>query len=115
MMKDATEEERTQIIETMLEIVLPEDMIGGVTEGTVPADARAKVDAYRVSVGEEIRARRKALRMTQADLARKAGIPQSHVSRLEHGKHAPSYLTIERIAGALKVKPSQLDPGFSED
>jgi transcriptional regulator with XRE-family HTH domain len=37
--------------------------------------------------------------------------PQSHVSRLERGKHVPSHATIDRIAKALRIHPSKLDPG----
>jgi predicted transcriptional regulator len=52
--------------------------------------------------------------MTQEELATKAGIPQSHVCRLETGKHAPTYVTIQKVAKALRVKRSQLDPGFDD-
>ena len=52
--------------------------------------------------------------MTQGELADKAGIPQSHVSRLETGKHVPTHLTIEKLAEALETTPSQIAPGFDE-
>ena len=75
-------------------------------------DARARVDAYRKKVGEMIRDVRLTRGMTQEELAEAAGLPQSHISRLECGKHTATHITIERIAEALETKPCQLDPGF---
>jgi transcriptional regulator with XRE-family HTH domain len=39
--------------------------------------------------------------LTQEELARRAGLPQSHISRLETGKRSPSHVTIEKIAAAF--------------
>lgn len=72
------------------------------------------LDKHRTFVGGQIKKRRQELKMSQAALAEKAGLPQSHISRLETGKHAPTYLTIEKVAAALGVKPSQLDLGFDD-
>lgn len=38
-----------------------------------------------------------------AELAERAGISRSHLSRLEHGGSVPSYLVLERLAAALGV------------
>lgn len=115
-MKEASEDERLEIIETMLEIVLPDVLIGGVVnpERLRPSEGKDTELQYRRRIGEQIRQRRRAMRMTQAVLAKKAGLPQSHVSRLERGKHFPTDLTIERLAKALKTSPEQLDPGHPE-
>jgi DNA-binding XRE family transcriptional regulator len=78
-------------------------------EDGVSEETKNKVDAYRKHVGREIRKRRGELLMTQAELAAKAGIPQSHISRLEDGQHAPTAKTIERLAQALQIEPSKLD------
>ena len=75
----------------------------------VSDETKGKVDKYRRYVGSEIRKRRGELQMTQEELAAKAGIPQSHISRLEDGRHAPTAKTIERLARALDTEPSQLD------
>jgi DNA-binding XRE family transcriptional regulator len=48
--------------------------------------------------------------LTQSELAEKSGLPQSHISRLECGKHSPSRVTLERIASALGIPVSNLDP-----
>ena len=108
-------EERSEIARTLLEVLFPKSIGGiGVFEEDEGAEGRERVDAYRKKVGLAIRGRREAIGMTQEKLAELAGIPQSHVSRLERGKHAPTHLTIQRVAAALKTKPSQLDPGFDD-
>lgn len=111
---DAGEEERPEILETMLEIILPEDRIGGVAKGlrAPSADLQERLLSSRRYIGEQIKKRRESLGMTQLALAKKAKIPQSHVSRLERGKHAPTRLTIERVAEALRIAPEKLDPGY---
>lgn len=48
-----------------------------------------------------IRTIRNALRMTQAQLARRAGLPQSHLAKIETGKVDVQLSTIRRILGAL--------------
>jgi DNA-binding XRE family transcriptional regulator len=114
LLRGASEDEQTEIIEAIAEVIFPEDLISGVInpDNEVSDEARIKLTRYRKAVGEQIRKRRDQLEMTQEELAQKAGIPQSHVSRLECGQHAPTHITIKKIARALKTEPSQLDPGF---
>jgi len=56
--------------------------------------------------------RLKALRvergMTQVQLATRAGISRIHVIRIEAARHEPTLGMIERLAKALKVRPSEL-------
>jgi DNA-binding XRE family transcriptional regulator len=109
-------EEQTEIAFAVAEILLPglvgmtgcAGKVADLEEG-VSDETKAKVDAYRMHVGASIRKRRGELQMTQAELAAKAGLPQSHISRLEDGQHAPTAKTIERLAKALDTLPSQLD------
>jgi DNA-binding XRE family transcriptional regulator len=61
-------------------------------------------------VSERIHAERKKAGLTQVELAEKAGLPQSHISRLEGGKHSPSRATLEKIAAALGVEVGVFDP-----
>jgi len=51
---------------------------------------------------------RKALRLTQAQVAEKAGIDTSFYGQIERGANIPSLKTFAAIAGALKVNPSDL-------
>ena len=61
-------------------------------------------------IGDRIRQARESAGLTQEGLAQKSGLTQSHVSRLEGKKHSPSHLTLERIAAALEIPISELDP-----
>ena len=48
--------------------------------------------------------------LTQAELAAKAGITQTHLSRIERGEIQPRPATIRRLAEALGVRPADLMP-----
>lgn len=61
-------------------------------------------------VGGRIKAYRESLGLTQADLADKAGLTQSHISRLENATHSATHKTLEKIAQALGVQVGELDP-----
>ncbi|MXP21309.1 helix-turn-helix domain-containing protein [Gordonia sp. HNM0687] len=58
-------------------------------------------DAAQVSLGAEIRRRRKEQGLTLANLAAQAGISHPFLSQLERGYARPSMTTLERIARAL--------------
>lgn len=111
------DEAREHISRTLLEIIFPESIrsirlpVGEADE----REARQKLNDYRKKVGEQIRRRREEMEMTQDQLADATGLSQSHVCRLEVGKHAPTYATMERIAKALNTSPDQLDPGFPDE
>ncbi len=47
--------------------------------------------------------------LTQDELAELSGLPQSHISRLESGKHSPSRITLEKLAQALKIDIEMFD------
>ena len=51
---------------------------------------------------------RKALRLTQAQVAEKAGIDHSFYGQIERGVNTPSLKTFVAIAAALKVNPADL-------
>lgn len=101
--------ERNEIARTMMEIVMPEII------GTLVMDApQRKTDgtflrARSEWIGERIRQLRERRGWTQTDLADASGLPQSHISRLEVGKHSPSNVTLKKIAKALKIDVHALD------
>jgi len=107
--------ERDEITAAALEILSPkrvgmEGMAGKVVDIEGGSQAgREGVEAYRKSLGVRIRTRRGELGWTQEVLAEKSGLPQSHISRLEAGQHAPTAKTIQQLAKALDLEPSQLD------
>ena len=54
-------------------------------------------------VGELIKAR-KAMGMSQKELAQRCGLPQSTVCRIEAGLVAPNMLTLAKIAEVLQME-----------
>jgi DNA-binding XRE family transcriptional regulator len=65
-------------------------------KGNYPA-----AEALTVSIARDIIRRRRAAELSQAELARRAGIRPETVNRIEGGKHAPSIATVEKIDAAL--------------
>ena len=61
-------------------------------------------------VGQKIRSLRESAGLSQAQLAERAGLTQSHVSRLENAEHTATNFTLEKIAKALGVSAGDLDP-----
>lgn len=51
--------------------------------------------------GDSIRERRTELGWTQAELAKRTGIPQADISRIENGRLDARWSTIQRISTAL--------------
>ena|SRR5947209_7211694 len=71
-----------------------------------PADKqgnRPAVEYARVSLARKLIEARKAAGLSQQELARRAGLRQETISRLESGKHSPVVRTVERIDRALKA------------
>ena len=70
-----------------------------------PADAQGNRPAAahaRVSIARKLMLARKAAGLSQAELARRAGVRQETVSRRESSKHSPTIRTVEKIDRALQ-------------
>jgi len=67
-------------------------------------DAKLQLAADRIS------AARKAAGLTQAQLGKKLGLPQSQISRIERNPDRTTVRTLKRIARALKVDVRALLP-----
>ena len=57
----------------------------------------------RTSFGLQVAALRKAVGLSQEDLADRCGFARSYMSRIERGKANPSLDAVETLAGALRV------------
>ncbi len=66
-------------------------------EGNVPA-----LEYVRTSIARDIIRERKALGLTQEQLAKLSGVRQETICRLEMGLHSPTVRTVEKIDRALK-------------
>ena len=62
-------------------------------------------DAASLAPHAVIRAIRGGLRMTQAEVARRAGLPQSHLAKIESGKVDVRLGTLRKILGAMFCEP----------
>ena len=58
----------------------------------------------RFELAGEIARRRKALGWTQSQLARRVGLKQSEVSRLESGDVNPTWATVQAVLAALGAR-----------
>ena len=59
-------------------------------------------------LAETVRSRRKALHMTQAELAEKCGMNRSVLGRLENGDYKPSLDQLDALSGLLGFEPASL-------
>ena len=67
-------------------------------------------------IGDRIRARRQDLGWTQEELARRLGVRQNVISRLESGTvKSPSVLLIRRLARTLNVTADYLVGMYDDD
>ena len=63
---------------------------------------------YRRILGDNVRAARKALDVSQEDLGLETGIDRTYISGIERGLRNPSLDVIVRIARRLKTTPATL-------
>jgi transcriptional regulator with XRE-family HTH domain len=69
------------------------------------SEAREGSEAARafLRVGKVIRARRKALELSQEALAEKAGLSPQHIIDIEHGRTNPTLASLVGLARALEL------------
>ena len=105
-----TREDAEDTMKTILEILEPQ--VPGTC--TVPADSLDEVhsrqthDSWLVWISQKLKSLREERDLTQEELAKLAGLPQSHISRLEGGRHSPSMKTLQKLAKALDVEVGAL-------
>lgn len=62
------------------------------------AEAELRELRREFSMATELASLRRARKMTQKQLAKKSGIPQSEISRIETGAANPTYATLSALA-----------------
>jgi DNA-binding XRE family transcriptional regulator len=104
-------EEQYEIFETIREILFPE-LVGDIHMGRAGSveETPNRLQRRMDHVGSTIKRKREEKKLTQMELAKLSGLPQSHICRLEAGVHSPSMKTLEKIARALGVAVGDLDP-----
>ena len=100
--------ERDEIVKTIMEI-LAQSPARAVTMPEFPGEV-AKLKAWSKHVGGKIREIRSRAGMTQKELAKKSGIGQGYISRIERAEHSPTHKTLRKIAESLGVEVGNIDP-----
>jgi DNA-binding XRE family transcriptional regulator len=104
-----SEEEAKEGEETIREIL--SHKTGIVVPVIFPSAGRnEKVAKWSNYAGGRVRELRKRAKLTQDELAKKAELPQSHISRIENGEISPTRHTLEKIVKALELTISDFDP-----
>jgi transcriptional regulator with XRE-family HTH domain len=62
----------------------------------------------RKLVGRNVRQYRERARVSQEELAHRAGLDRTYVSGIERGVRNPSVLVLQEIAGVLQIRPADL-------
>ena len=63
-----------------------------------------------IKIGKNIKKARKERKLTQTEVAEKAGIHSNYYSRIERGELQPALDTLEKIFKVLKVKSADILP-----
>jgi len=103
------DQEEQQAIRSAIEEILA-NMPVAVRDLPPPKKLSKNSTKWAEHVGKTIKELRSRMNMTQVELAGKAGIPQSHLSRLESATYTPTHMTLVKVAKALGVPVQKLDP-----
>ncbi len=76
-------------------------------DGSSPEELSAAFDLDRVSLAEKLQRRRRAAGLTQADLARRAGIRPETLNRIERGRTTPDFSTVRKLVVAMDAAEQQ--------
>lgn len=68
-----------------------------------------------VRLAANVKARRKALKLTQEDAAFNASMSTSYWSRIERARVEPGVRMMVRVAAALETTPAELVTGLGEE
>lgn len=108
MIQSHTKEEIVAAEETIREILKPKT--GQIVVMSSLRSRDDKVEKWSAFAGQKVRDFRKEAGLTQQELAERASLPQSHVSRIENDEVSPNRMTIEKIAKALGKSVRDFDP-----
>lgn len=97
-------------VRALLEVVAPHDNRFSGVAPLRSGQKSAGLDRWKKYVAKQVAELRASRGMTQVQLAEESGLPQSHISRIERAALSPSRKTVERLAKALGVPLSRLDP-----
>ena len=76
----------------------------------IPLGDLPKGNPWSCFVAERLKELRNDKGLTQKELAKRSGLRQPHVSRIERGEMSPTRKTIEKLAQGLGVEMKEFDP-----
>lgn len=68
----------------------------------------ASEEEAKKELGEKLRQARERAKLTQAEVAEKAGVHVNYYARIERGEENPSYTKLQRIMKVLGIKSLDL-------
>ena len=103
-----------EIDEDNIEKIVDEELITVIDEinnsaEEPPISREDKKQHTRDRIGQRIMALRKMAWLTQEQLSERAGLQRSHISKIEAGKYAVTFETIQAIAEALGMTVDIID------
>ena len=102
--------DREDLVTAMEEILSQRPVQLRPMNSSVEAPRSPRLRSMTAKIGRGIKRLREKRGWSQTQLAERAGLTQSHVSRLENGEHSPTHLTLSKLAEALEVALESLDP-----
>lgn len=93
---------------------IPEKATGAKDDDGSSTPGDTSVKALEVAIGRQVRALRKRLNMTVANLAKQAQLSSGMLSKIENGLTSPSLATLNALANALHVPVTSLFRGYEE-
>ncbi len=103
-------EDAEETMKTILEILEPRGHESSRLKDSLVEEipSRQNHESWLIWISQKLKSLREERSLTQAELARRAGLLQSHISRLEAGRHSPSMKTLQKLADALKIDVNSL-------
>ena len=108
--------EQLEIVQVLAEILFGENVAlesAPLEESSL--EGKKELKLHREYVGRQVLKFRREKGLSQGELAKLSGLPQSHISRIENGKHVSTFYTIKKLAKAMKVRMDLIDPSFEFD
>ena len=85
-------------------------------DATFPAiDVKYTPEQIRQSIGSQLCDARKRARLTQVQLAKKTGIDQAVISRVERGHANPTLTLLQNLANPLGVRVALVSESSTDD
>lgn len=106
-LKDAPDQEERDSLQVAMEEILAQTPV---TVEEFDLSAAPNPSAFARRVGKVLKGLREKSGLTQHQLAEKAGLLQSHISRIERAEYSPTNKTLTKLAAALGVPISALGP-----